>query len=75
MREDGEKLAEIIYVKLLESDNGILNFKDIIQIYDDLNFPLFRKSEAVAWGLLDSKPDVERFKDDKTKTTGLRLKR
>lgn len=67
--EDGKKFADIVYSKLLEK--GELSFNEIIEIYDKLDFPMFRKAEGVAWDILNSKDDIERFKDGEFAGTGV----
>lgn len=61
--EDGEKLANIIYEKLVEK--GELHMNDIFNIYDTCGFHVLRKTEGVTWRILNSKSDVERIKDEK----------
>lgn len=70
--EDGGKLANLIYEKLVEK--GELNMNEIFNIYDTCGFDIFRKTEGVTWRILNSKPDVERIKDEKGNLTfNLRL--
>ena len=65
LNEDGEKLAEIIYSKLKESENGELSFNEIMDIYDSFGEPIFRKTEFVCWGIVYAKADVKHERDEK----------
>lgn len=64
--EDGEKLAEIIYAKLLESENGEISFNEIMEIYENFEHPIFRKVEGVCWNIVHSK-GVERVYEENDK--------
>lgn len=63
-RDDGEKLANLIYEKLKEKE--VLGDNEVYNVYDNCGFPIFRKTEGVAWGILN--PKIERFKDENNKT-------
>jgi hypothetical protein len=64
VRKDGERLANSIYEKLVEK--GELSNDEILHIYDACGFSsIFRKTEGVAWGILNAKTDVERVRDGK----------
>jgi len=67
-REDGERVAKLLYSKLKESKNGELSFDEIINIYDKLDFPLFRKAEFFTWEWLKKRSDVDMLKDEKSRT-------
>lgn len=71
---DGEQLAEIIYSKLLESENGELSFNEIMNIYEDFEHPIFRKTEGACWNIVYTK-GVERVYDENKKYSikGVRL--
>lgn len=58
--EDGEKLANLIYDKLLEK--GILKMYEVLDIYDNCGFPVLRKTEGACWKILN--PKIERTKDE-----------
>lgn len=73
-REDGERLAKLIYQKLLESETGKIGHAEISSVYDNLDFPLLRKSEWFTWKWIDEKEDVERYQcEGKTGRYCLRL--
>lgn len=57
---DGEKLANIILEALKEKET--MNIYDIFIIYDTCGFPVMRKTEGVAWRILN--PLVEQFEDE-----------
>lgn len=58
--EDGEKLANLIFDRLLEE--GILRVDEVFDIYDTCGFPILRKTEGACWRILN--PKIERVKDE-----------
>ena len=58
--EDGKKLADLILEALHKKE--ILTFDDIFNIYDNCGFSVMRKTEGVAWRIIN--PQVERIIDE-----------
>jgi hypothetical protein len=62
-QEDGLKLAMLIYNKLVAV--GQLNFNEILDIFDNCGFPVFRQTEGAVWRILSSMDNIESFKDER----------
>ena len=58
--EDGRKLANLIYEKLLEK--GTLKMYEVFDIYDSSGLDIFRMTESACWKILN--PKIERIKDE-----------
>lgn len=60
-REDGEVLANEIYKALTKKENGELSFNEILDVYDSMTFPVFRKTEGATWEILNTNVEIQRI--------------
>lgn len=58
--DDAKIVANKIYEELLKKDNKQLTVDEIIDIYETIHFPIFRKTEFYIYKILMEKSDVEK---------------
>jgi hypothetical protein len=66
-KEDGDRLADLIYQKLTEKENHTLNTNEILDIYETFEYPILKKTEFYCWQNMDNRSDVVRFSKNGTR--------